>query len=95
MGNTINVNDGKGLYDNEGLIDTLITDCNKLPKTLIDNQFVLFGLTLAHMVQKLQNLKDAMKKERDVMEAEIADLRRQCDDFAEKVYGVPVDRENK
>ena len=51
----MNLNDGHGLYDNSGLIDTLIIDCNELPKLLIENQFIAFGNLLTQMFQKLQN----------------------------------------
>lgn len=90
----LQVNDGHGLYDNYGLIDTLIVDCNNLPKALIDNQFVLFGNTLVQMVQKLQNLKQGIKADQDSMAKQIAELRKQNDELEKKVYGTQAERTN-
>ena len=92
MGEEINVNDGNGLYDNSGLIDTLIVDCNQLPKTLIDNQFVLFGTTLAQMVQKLRCLKDGIKAEQNGMMIQITKLRKQNDELTKKLCGDTAER---
>lgn len=63
MSERVPINDGGGLYDNAGLIDSLIVDCNSLPKALIDNQFILFCNTLAQMVQKLKSMKEGIRKE--------------------------------
>ena len=90
IGETPKVNDGSGLFDNKGLIDTLISDCNELPKLLIENQFVAFGLKIAYMVQKLNNLKDALDKESDYYKDQIEDLNRLNDELAGVVYGVPI-----
>lgn len=79
-----------GIFDNAGLIDTLIVDCNTLPKLLIDNQFVAFGLRVAQMVQKLTNLKDGISKEGQYYRGEIEELRRQNDELAEAALGLPV-----
>lgn len=55
------VNDGGGLYDSVGLIDTLIVDCNDLPKALFDGQNVRFCGLVVQMVQKLAQLKEGVK----------------------------------
>ncbi len=73
----ISVNDGSGLYDNIGLIDTLIIDCNNLPKLLIDNQFVAFCGTIAQMVQKLKNIKEGIEADKKDMERQINDIKRE------------------
>lgn len=88
--NAPEVNNGGGLYDNAGLIDTLIVDCNNLPKLLIDNQFVAFGLRVAQMVQKLNNLKEAIAKENQYYKDEIASLRKQNDELAGVALGLPI-----
>ena len=59
-GEKITVNDGKGFYDFKGLIDTLILDCNELPKDLMGGNNVAFCNRLVQMVQKLVNLKDGL-----------------------------------
>lgn len=58
------VNDGGGLFDASGLIDTLIVDCNELPRKLMEGQYVHFCAKICEMVQKLAALKDGIEKER-------------------------------
>ena len=87
IGEDITVNDGGGLLDAEGMIDTLIMDCNSLPKHLIDNQFVKFGLTLAQMVQKLNALKGGIKNENSKMAEIIKDMEAKNRELAEQLYG--------
>lgn len=77
MEEDITVNDGGGLFDASGIIDTLIVDCNSLPKLLIDNQFIAFGNTLAQMVQKLKLLKNGIKNDRESLRQQIDDLQRE------------------
>lgn len=86
------VNDGGGLYDNEGLIETLVVDCNELPKMLINGQFIKFSATLVQMVQKLANLKEGIKNDMASKDKIIAELTETNNDLAEQVYGIPVDR---
>ena len=76
MGEKINVNDGGDLLDSDGLIDTLIVDCNCLPKLLIDNQFVAFGNTLAQMVQKLSLLKKGIRDDKKELQETIERLQQ-------------------
>ena len=87
IGEDITVNDGGGLMDSDGLIDSLIMDCNRLPKHLIDNQFVKFGLTLAQMVQKLNALKGGIKNENSKMAEIIKDMEAKNRELAEQLYG--------
>lgn len=77
MEEEITVNDGGGLFDASGIIDTLIVDCNNLPKLLIDNQFIAFGNTLVQMVQKLKQLKNGIKNDRESLRQQIDDLQRE------------------
>lgn len=63
-----------GLYNNLGLIDTLIVDCNDLPKALFNGQYALFCATLAGMVQKLANLKQGVKNDIESLEKCIAEM---------------------
>ena len=77
MEEEITVNDGGGLFDASGIIDTLIVDCNNLPKLLIDNQFIAFGNTLVQMVQKLKLLKNGVKNDRESLQQQIDDLKRE------------------
>lgn len=87
IGEDITVNDGGGLLDADGLIDSLIVDCNSLTKHLIDNQFVRFGMTLAQMVQKLNALKGGIKNENSKMAEIIKDLEAKNREYAQQLFG--------
>ena len=76
MGDEIKVNDGKGVYDNIGLIDTLIVDCNLLEKELISGKYIGFCVKLVEMVQKLDNLKKGVLNDAEAKNKQIADLRQ-------------------
>ena len=69
------VNDGNGLMDNIGLIESLIVDCNDLPKSLISGQYVLFCNRIVQMVQKLANLKQGVSNDLQSRDKTIAELR--------------------
>lgn len=89
------VNDGGGLYDSSGLIDSLIVDCNDLPGILMRGQNVKFCSTIVQMVQKLSALKEGIRNEKAEQERKLADLRRMNNDLTEKAFGLPVDRGNE
>ena len=86
------VNDGKGFYDSTGMINTLIIDCNELPKALFQGQYVHFCAKICEMVQKLSALKDGIEADRKSLEEQIADLKRFNNDLAEIAYGLPVNK---
>ena len=90
--NDFPVNDGKGLYDSVGLIESLILDCNTLPKQLLGGMYVGFCSTLVEMVQKLVQLKKGVEADIKALENQCAELRRVNDELAEQVYHVPVDK---
>ena len=85
-------NDGNGLYDNFGLIDTLIVDCNELPKALCEGQYVRFCAKIVEMVHKLTNLKKGIRNDTDSLKEQIANLERLNNELAEKAYNAPVER---
>ena len=68
------VNDGKGLYDSSGMIDSLIVDCNSLLGFLISNQNIAFCKKIVEMVQKLSNLKTGIKTDTESMTEQIQRL---------------------
>ena len=80
-----------GIMDNEGLIDSLIMDCNNLPKALFDGNYVLFCQHLVYMVQKLANLKKGIKSDMDNREETIATLRADLNKLLEERDGLPVE----
>ena len=69
-----NINDGKGLYDNFGLIDTLMEDLNELPKDLMNGQHIRFCLRISQMAQKLINLKTGFQNDIGSLKAQIREL---------------------
>lgn len=89
----ITVNDGKGLFDNEGLCDSLIEDLNRLPKLLIDGQFIQFCVIVTGMVQKLINLKKGIKDDMNSLKKNVEELKHENNALVEQITGLPVDKE--
>lgn len=81
MKEKINVNDGNGLFDNIGLIDTLIVDCNTIVKHLVSGNEVAFCAKIVEMVQKLNSLRKGVTSDTESLQKEISDLRRFIDDI--------------
>jgi hypothetical protein len=73
----LTVNDGKGLYDNEGLCDTLIKDMNNLLKQLFSGQYLAACNVITQITQKLVNLKKGIKTDTDSLKNNIEDLKKQ------------------
>lgn len=71
----IKVNDGGGLYTNEGLVDTIIADYNTLPRLLVENQFIKAAALYASVAQRLANLKKGIKVDMDSMKAKVEELK--------------------
>lgn len=86
----MNINDGKGLYDNEGLIDTLIVDCNNLVKHLASGQYVQFCNSIVGMVQKLANLKEGIKTDKEAADQRVAELEQCNNKLVEQLTGLPA-----
>lgn len=74
--NGMRVNDGGGLYDSEGLCDTLIVDMNDLVKLIVSGQYVAFCNRVLMIIQKLANLKKGIKADLDSKDEIINDLKR-------------------
>lgn len=87
------LNDGKGLYDNEGLCDSLIMDCNNLVKILLSGNYVQFCNAIVQMVKKLVNLKEGIKKDMDSMKNKVEELKRMNDSLVEQVTGLPGEKD--
>ena len=81
----ITVNDGKGLFDNEGLCDTLIVDCNSLVKSLAGGNYVQFCNIVVQMVQKLSNLKKGIRNDLDSLNSKVEDLKRINQNLADQI----------
>lgn len=88
----VTVNDGKGLYDNIGLVDTLITDLNSLPGLLASGQAIKAAGVVYFMGQKLGNLKKGIQADLDSKNQIIEELKKINDSLMEEKTGLPVDR---
>ncbi|MBO7624389.1 MAG: hypothetical protein J6S82_03675 [Bacteroidales bacterium] len=89
------VNDGNGLYDNEGLCDSLIVDLNNLPKALMFGQNIQFCALIASMGQKLANLKKGIKSDLESERNKVKELQQINDRLMEQVSGIPVERQGE
>lgn len=69
------VNDGGGLMDNIGLINSLIVDCNNSTKALVSGNYVLYSSINVQMVQKLTELKKGVKNDTEGLMKQIEDLK--------------------
>lgn len=75
MNEDIRVNDGGGLYDSPGLIDSLIVDCEKGMKALVAGSPLDYAAVTIGMVQKLGRLKEGVKKDTEALQEQIRELR--------------------
>ena len=91
----IPVNDGGGLLDNIGLIDSLIIDCNEAVKALAGGKPIAWCNIMVNMVRKLSNLREGVKAEMDTKNEQLAQARKLCNDILEEKTGLPVDRSNE
>lgn len=71
-----------GLYNNLGLIDTLIVDCDTLLDILIKGKGhrLAFSTKLMEMVQKLSNLRDGVKNDTESLKKQIEELLKERDE---------------
>ena len=88
--NGLPVNDGKGVFDNDGLLETLIMDCNNLVKTMANGNYVLFCSLIVQMVQKISNVRDGIGKDMASKDKQIEELKRINNRLMEQISGLPV-----
>ena len=80
------VNDGKGLYDYEGLLDTIIVQCNSTVQCLLAGQMVAFCDNIAQIAKKASVLKKGIAQDMESKDEVIEDLRRHNDDLARRLF---------
>lgn len=85
MNENIKVNDGKGLYDNEGLCDLLKQDLNNMIKLAMSGQFVAACGLITGMSVKLTNLKQGIKNDSDSKKEQIEELKRANDELLKQL----------
>lgn len=88
----VTVNDGKGLFDNEGLCDDLQSNLNNLLKFAVSGQYVAACAIVTDMSNKLFCLKKGIKADMDSMRNKVEELKKMNDALMEKQTGLPVDR---
>lgn len=72
----VKVNDGGGLFDSAGLIDSLIVDCNDSVMALTRGEYIKWCNLNVQMVQKLAVLKEGIRKEMESMQKKLDDSDR-------------------
>ena len=90
-----NVNDGKGLWDNDGVCDKAIILCNEAVKDLVGGQYLAFCNKMTQVAQILNNLKSGIKNDRESLEHKIEELKRMNDALVEEKTGLPVSKEGE
>lgn len=88
----IHVNDGNGLYDNQGICDTLIGDLNNLVKNAVAGQFIQCSNIIVNMTKKLANLKKGIASDLASKDRIIEELKRINDELVSQTTGLPVER---
>lgn len=89
----VNVNDGKGLFDNEGMCDLLVSDLNNLVKELANGQYIQFCIMITGMTQKIMNLKTGIKNDMNSMREKVEELKRLNDSLVEQITGLKVEKD--
>ena len=82
------VNDGKGLFDNEGLCDTIKQDLNNLIRLVMNGQYILACSLVSSIAIRLENLKKGIKNDSDSQKEKIEELKRQIDSLLNDKDGV-------
>ena len=89
MGN-INVNDGKGLMDNEGLCDSLLNDLNIVIKSMACGQYVNMCIFVTQMAQKITNLKKGIASDIANKNHVIEELKAMLREGDQKIIEFPA-----
>ena len=72
----VKVNDGKGLFDNAGLCDTILTDLNGCIKLIFEGKFLQFCAAISSIAVRVVNLKKGIETDRKSLIDNIEDLKR-------------------
>lgn len=75
----IPVNDGGGLYDNVGLIDTLTVDCNDVTRLLVTGHYIAFCAKMVEIVKKLSLLREGVEHDISDRDRQIKELQSLLD----------------
>lgn len=74
------INDGGGLYDSAGFIDTIILDCNNSVKQLAGGNYIGFCNAMVEIVKKLTVLKEGVTNEKNAMLKQVDEMGKQLEE---------------
>ena len=89
LGDGVTVNDGKGLLDNDGLMETIIADANDAVKGITSGNYILFCDRMVQIVQKVALLRKNYKQEMDAKIKQIEELKTANHNLLEGITGLP------
>ena len=81
----VKVNDGKGLFDAEGMIDSLIIDCNNAVKAVASGEYIGWCGISVQMVQKLSALKRGISADIKSRDEQISELKKINDELRQRI----------
>ena len=81
----VKVNDGGGLLDAEGLIDSLIIDCNNAVKAVASGEYIGWCGISVQMVQKLSALKSGITADMKSRDKRISELKESNDELRQRI----------
>ena len=89
----VKVNDGKGLYDNEGMCGTLVSDLNEAVKAIASGQYLQFCGKVTEMTVKLANLKNGIHNDMESKNKTIEELKQINQSLLEQLNGNPAEKD--
>lgn len=93
MNENIKLDNGKGLYSNAGLCDTIIQDINGLVKSAISGQYIQFCAGITAITQKLINLKTGIENDLAAKDKRIEELKSMNNALNEQLTGIPTEKD--
>ena len=81
----VKVNDGGGLMDAEGLINSLIIDCNRAVKAVASGEYIGWCGISVQMVQKLSTLKQGITADIKSRDQRISELKKANDEMRQRI----------
>lgn len=76
-----------GLFSSDELIDSMIVDCNNIPKRLAEGQYIAFCGLIFQLGQKLARLKEGVKNDLKARDDSIEELKRTIDEISKNQNG--------
>ena len=81
----VKVNDGGGLLDAEGMINSLIIDCNNAVKAVASGEYIGWCGICVQMVQKLSALKNGITEDIKSRDKRISELKESNDELRQRI----------